>query len=90
MLAFPVVNAQTLTAPQRAVLAHSDTVQRHRNDIAAVERPIVLGQTGGNMRMVVQHALLRQRARLCPQRGTIARVRIGNDGLRGKIVYRLH
>ena len=90
MFTLAVAHAQTLTAPQRAVFAHADTVERHRDHLATVKRPVVFGKAGGNVGMMMQHLMLRQRQFRRPLRRAIGRVVIRHHRLRRKVVNGLH
>ena len=90
MLALKVVHPQTLAAPQRAVLAHADPVQRQGDGVATVERPAVFGKAGRGMRVMMQYGIDRQRLLLCPVPGVIARMGIAHQPLWLKGVDLLH
>ena len=90
MLALAIVDPQALAAPQRAVFPHPDTVEDQGNHVAALPRPAVLGQAGGGVGMMMQHAVHRQHKRRRPPRSAVAGMGVGNHPLRGKSVNLLH
>jgi hypothetical protein len=85
-LRLPVVGEQELAAPEAAVLAHADAVERDAEHLAAVQRPAVLAQARRDVRMVVADADLSVGPALLRElRRGITRVQIAGDeiGLEG-------
>ncbi|MNP65179.1 hypothetical protein D3C76_1607490 [compost metagenome] len=55
-----VIDPQAFAAPQRAVLSVPQPIQRQADNRSAFQWPMVFGQAGGQMRMMVQHRGHRQ------------------------------
>lgn len=85
MFAVDIVHPQALSAPQRAVLAHADPVQRQGDNVPTAERPAIFSQTRRRMGMMMQHGFNGQRLLQRPLTGVIRRMGIAHDtrGLKG-------